>query len=208
MSSAKLLIASIIVILVLWLLYAKWGYVKYYYSHTFPRYFGMSKKPASVVIPAASPDQAAALQTIHNDYTVRYEFLKELNARIKKFNTTMSHGMKMTKALPYFYREKSYFAREIAECLKRDGGRMEVAKDKYNSVTETNIKLLTLFTPDVAKTIKETYALDRNLVTLFQNPEVGGDGIAYLANATDKVESTGGNAPFVQSVSINGVVIF
>lgn len=211
MSWLQILLASVVVLLVLWLVYAKWGYAMYYYKHSFPGDFGMTKVSPQIVLDSPTQQQLGVLQRLKADYCLRYELLKEANARSKKIATArnrvyvFSNGMLKT-----FYKQDSYFTKQYAECIARDSAKLADVIAKYSATTNANVEQLTVFVPSVAASIKQTYKLDSSLSVFTQSPALGCGSLVYLPSASDKIVTDNGDNVMrvYASLTINDKVIF
>ena len=130
METKKILIATVIVFLLVWLVFAKWGWFVYFANLIRPQNMDFSKKYPKMQPPELSKQLS---ENLHYNKMKRYRVLTEIKARDKKIATTKLQYRRLRKAMPGLYSDNSILTKEFRSCVVDDYKIMDMYIEQYKT---------------------------------------------------------------------------
>ncbi len=154
-----ILLASVIVFLLSWLIFAKWGYFVYFYNKVLTPKVRLSPNVPISPIFTIDVEKNAAIKNLQINYAEKYKILVNRKARMSKLRTTRMQFERLRKISPYLYSDNSWLTKEFNECISEDVDILAKQVNTFNEIYDNDQKQLSVFNNEERKILIERFAI-------------------------------------------------
>ena len=175
------LIATVIVLLLAWLFFAKWGYFVYYANLASPPKLEITKHPndPSLVPVKFTSETKPFVDALYINRDNRYTLLLFGNARSQKIKTTLKQFKRLKTVMPFLYTDTSMLTKEFKKCVIEDIKLLDKIAKEYNSIYLQDEVLINSFPQDQQSNLKLYFE------TKFPNSVLGFNEGQQVENAVE-----------------------